>query len=187
MAKPIGPCCIWWKSVVECVFSEAFVCVVLSCNPLVSSLLQSLMMEVPFHSRGHCPKCYVGRGIVAKLPFYFVHILNFIRVGIWARAYWLVVFHPKIDSLYRVFAWQDSNLMSCRVLETWRRRIEDDQLFILLHELSQVLLESFFVVKFHLALIYSHLCIVNHRFQVILTWVSHNLFLLDALGCQLTL
>ena len=72
---------------------------ILSRNPLVGPLFQSLVMEISLHPRSHCPERHVGRSVVTQLPLHFPHVLDLVRVGIRARAQRLVVLDPEIDPL----------------------------------------------------------------------------------------
>ena len=101
---------------------------------------------------------------MAELPLDSAHVLDLVWVSVGARSEGLIVLDSEIDTLDRVFAREHSDLVGCRVLEARRGRVEDDELLVLLHELSQVFLKSFLIVNLYLALINSHLCIVYHSF-----------------------
>ena len=109
------------ESIIECVFGEAFVGVVLSCYSLVCPLLDCLLMEVSFRSWRHSPESNVRRCIMAELPLNFAHVLDLVRVSVGARAKRLIVLDSEVDTLDRVFTWKHSYLVGGRVLEARRR------------------------------------------------------------------
>ena len=108
------------ESVVECIFSEASVRVVLASHSLVSTLSQRLLVEVPLCPRRHSSESH-GRGcIVAELSLDFAHVLDlvWVCVGAWAKR--LIVLDPEVDTLDRVFAREHSDLVGGWVLEARR-------------------------------------------------------------------
>ena len=87
------------ESVVECIFSEASVRVVLASHSLVSTLSQRLLVEVPLSSRRHSSESH-GRGcIVAELSLNFAHVLDLVRVGVGAGTNGLVMLDSEVDAL----------------------------------------------------------------------------------------
>ena len=120
MAQSISPRGMGRESVIECVFCEAFVCVVLSYYSLVCPLLDRLLMEVSFGSWRHSSESNVRRRIMAQLPLYFAHVLDLVRVGVGAWSEGLIVLDSEIDTLDRVFAREHSDLVGGRVLEARR-------------------------------------------------------------------
>ena len=108
------------ESVIECVFGEAFVGVVLSYNSLVCPFLECLLMEVTLRPGCHSSESNVRRRIMAKLPLYFAHVLDLVRVGVGARSEGFIVLDSEIDTLDRVFAREHSDLVGGRVLEARR-------------------------------------------------------------------
>ena len=108
------------ESVIECVFCEAFVGVVLSYYSLVRPLLDRLLVEVSFGSWCHSSESNVRRRIVAELPLDFAHVLDlvWVCVGSWAKR--LIVLDSEVDTLDRVFAGEHSDLVGGWVLEARR-------------------------------------------------------------------
>ena len=99
MAESISPRGMRRESVVECIFSEASVRVVLACYSLISTLSQRLLVEVPLSSRRHSSESH-GRGcIVAELSLDFAHVLYLVRVGIGAGTNRLVMLDSEVDAL----------------------------------------------------------------------------------------
>ena len=99
MAESISPRGMRRESVVECIFSEASVRVVLASHSLVSTLSQRLLVEVPLSSRRHSSESH-GRGcIVAELSLNFAHVLDLVRVGIGAGTNGLVMLDSEVDAL----------------------------------------------------------------------------------------
>ena len=87
------------EGVVECVFGEAFVRVILACHSLVGPLPQRLLVEVPLSSRCYSSESHVRRRIVAELSLNFAHVLDLVWVGIGAGTNWLVMLDSKVDAL----------------------------------------------------------------------------------------
>ena len=120
VAQPISPCGMRRESVIECVFGEAFVGVVLSCYSLVCPFLDCLLMEVSFDSGRHSSESNVRRRIMAELPLNLAHLLDLVWVGVGARSERLIVLDSEIDTLYRVFTREHSDLVGGWVLEARR-------------------------------------------------------------------
>ena len=108
------------ESVIECVFGEAFVGVVLSYNSLVCPFLECLLMEVTLRPGCHSSESNVRRRIVAELPLHFAHVLDLVWVSVGAWAKRLIVLDSEVDTLDRVFAREHSDLVGGRVLEARR-------------------------------------------------------------------
>ena len=108
------------ESVIECVFGEAFVGVVLSCYSLVCPFLDCLLMEVSFDSWRHSSESNVRRRIMAELSLYLAHLLDLVWVGVGARSERLIVLDSEIDTLDRVFTREHSDLVGGWVLEARR-------------------------------------------------------------------
>ena len=73
-------------------------------------------------------------------------MLNLIRTWIAARSYWLVVLDAEIYTRDRVFTRKHADLVRGLVLETRRRRVENNHLVILLDHSLYVLLELLLVL-----------------------------------------
>ena len=87
------------ESVVECIFSEASVRVVLASYSLVSTLSQCLLVVVPLSPRRHSSESH-GRGcIVAELSLDFAHVLDLVWMGIGAGTNGLVMLDSEVDAL----------------------------------------------------------------------------------------
>ena len=99
VAQPISPCGMRRESVIECVFGEAFVGVVLSCYSLVCPFLECLLMEVSFDSGCHSSESNVRRRIMDELPLNLAHVLDLVWVSIGAGTNGLVMLDSEVDAL----------------------------------------------------------------------------------------
>ena len=108
------------ESIIECVFGEAFVGVVLSCYSLVCPFLDSLLMEVSLRPGCHSSEGNIRRRIMAELPLDSAHVFDLVGVGVGARSEGLIVLDSEVDTLDRVFTGEHSDLVGGRVLEARR-------------------------------------------------------------------
>lgn len=120
VAQPISPCGMRRESVIECVFGEAFVGVVLSYYSLVCPFLECLLMEVSFDPGCHSTEGNVRRRIMAELPLNLAHVLDLVWVGVGAWSEGLIVLDSEVDTLDRVFTGKHSDLVGGWVLEARR-------------------------------------------------------------------
>ena len=78
--------------------------------------------------------------------FYLLHMLYLIRAWIAARSHWLVILDAEVYTRDRIFTWKHTDLVRGLILETRRRRIENNHLVILLDHSLNVLLELLLVL-----------------------------------------
>ena len=68
-------------------------------------------------------------------------MFNFVRGSISTWTDRLVVLDAEVYTCDAVFTWDDTDLMSCLILETWRRRVENHHVVLLTHQLLHLVTE----------------------------------------------